>query len=135
MATVLIGGVAKAFAGPPAPTATRTGAARGPSSGTPVATLDSIPVGGAIAFSAPGRGPCVLLRPSQNSVEAYSRICTHAGCLVDYDQRQRILFCPCHGAEFDPSHGAQPIAGPAPSPLPSVPVAIDHRTGKVVVTT
>ena len=92
-------------------------------------------VGDAIAFNDPGLGPAVLVRTGRNDVAAYSRICTHAGCLVDYDQRQRILFCPCHGAEFDPSHGAQPIAGPAPSPLPSVPVAIDHRTGKVVVTT
>ena len=40
----------------------------------------------------------------------------------------------CHGAEFDPSHGARPIAGPAPTPLERIPVAIDQSTGNLVVT-
>lgn len=103
--------------------------------GKPVAKLDSIPVGGAVGFDAPGDGtPCVLLRLARADVAAFSRVCTHAGCLVGYDQASRILVCPCHGAEFDPSHDAQPVAGPAPTPLPRVPVAIDPATGNVVVT-
>jgi thiosulfate dehydrogenase (quinone) large subunit len=106
-----------------------------PVQGTPVASLDRLPVGGAIGFTAPtGNTPCVLLRPSQDHVVAYSRVCTHAGCLVGYDPGSKILVCPCHGAEFDPSRGAEVVGGPAPFPLPSVPVAIDHAAGEVVVT-
>jgi thiosulfate dehydrogenase (quinone) large subunit len=146
--TLLFAGIAKALAGTPSPATPAGGSSgrrtsggtsvspsRSPASqGTPIASLDSVPVGGAIAFNAPGTGPAVLLRPSMNSVEAYSRICTHAGCLVGYDRPSKILFCPCHGAEFDPARGAAPIAGPAPTPLRRIPVAIDHGTGKVVVT-
>jgi thiosulfate dehydrogenase [quinone] large subunit len=76
----------------------------------------------------------VLCRLSQSDVAAYSRVCTHAGCLVDFDQGSGVLFCPCHGAEFDPKHGARVIGGPAPSPLASIAVAIDPATGQVVAT-
>jgi thiosulfate dehydrogenase [quinone] large subunit len=146
--TLLFAGIARAVAGSPT-TATGTNrAANGGSSGgtsssgshtgapkgKAIAALASVPVGGAIGFNAPGAGPAVLLRPTTNTVEAYSRICTHAGCLVGYDQQSRILYCPCHGAEFDPARGAQPIAGPAPTPLRRIPVAIDRGTGQVVVT-
>jgi len=54
--------------------------------------------------------------------------------LVQFDQRTDVLVCPCHGAEFDPARGAAVIAGPAPSPLRSIPVAIDQARGTVVAT-
>jgi thiosulfate dehydrogenase [quinone] large subunit len=101
--------------------------------GTPVARLSRIPVGGAVGFRSPSGTPCALIRLGRNDVVAFSRVCTHAGCLVGYDQAQRILYCPCHGAEYDPSRGAAVIAGPAPRPLPEIPVKIDPATGEVVV--
>ena len=148
-ASLFVAAAAKAVAGSPTTftspgrgslasggsTATTSPSAGAPATrGTPIASLDSVPVGSAIGFTAPGGFPAVLLRPAQNSVLAYSRVCTHAGCLVQFDPRNDILICPCHGAEFDPTKGAAVIAGPAPSPLRSIPVAIDHATGKVVVT-
>jgi thiosulfate dehydrogenase (quinone) large subunit len=80
----------------------------------------------ATARARPARTPA--LRPSAR------RVCTHAGCLVQFDQRADVLVCPCHGAEFDPTRGASVIAGPAPSPLRSIPVAIDQARGTVVAT-
>ena len=146
--TLLLGMGATALAGTPT-SRTRTASAvpavrrtthpsaktQAPTSpGTPVAKLDSIPIGGAVGFSDPGSGnAAVLLRPAEHSVEAFSRVCTHAGCLVQWDQADALLVCPCHGAEFDPSQGGQPIAGPAPTPLESIPVAIDPSSGNVVV--
>jgi thiosulfate dehydrogenase (quinone) large subunit len=148
LGTLLLGAGATALAGTPAPRsrAARTvpspkqthhsgGASTPTVQGTRVAKLDSIPVGGAVAFSDPASGnPAVLLRPAERSVEAFSRVCTHAGCLVQWDQADALLVCPCHGAEFDPSRGARPIAGPAETPLERIPVAIDGSTGNVVVT-
>ncbi len=146
--------VAKAFAVPFASTAidggTRarggavgstgpTGATGGGSDGSPsvggrtITTLDRLPVGQAIGFTAPGVGAAVLVRLGNDQVAAYSRTCTHAGCLVGYDPNNRILVCPCHGAEFDPARGASPIAGPAPTALETIRVQVDPKTGNVVL--
>ena len=70
---------------------------------------------------------------ARSGFTAPSRTCTHAGCLVGYDPSNRILFCPCHGAEFDPARGAAPIAGPAPTALESIPVVVDAQTRDVVL--
>ena len=63
---------------------------------------------------------------------AYSKICTHLGCsvgLLGIDTRPplevRQLVCPCHQSVFDPLNGAKPLGGPAPRPLPQLPLAID----------
>src|SRR5207247_8240350 len=104
-----------------------------PVEGTPIARLADVPVGGAIPFDDPQAGSSVLVRLGSNRVAAFSRYCTHAGCLVGYDPSARLLVCPCHGAEFDPSQGADPVAGPAPAPLPSIHVEVDRGTGEVVV--
>jgi thiosulfate dehydrogenase [quinone] large subunit len=67
-----------------------TGSAGRTASGEAVAELSSIPVGGAIGFQAPDGTPAALVRLSGDEVVAYSRVCTHAGCLVGYDGSQRI---------------------------------------------
>ena len=100
--------------------------------GTPIAELDRLPVGGGVTFQDPAAGPAVLIRLSEGRVVAFSRVCTHAGCLVNYDQEAGLLVCPCHGAEFDPSRHALPVAGPAPTALPQIQVAIDRSSGTVV---
>ena len=68
-----------------------------------------------------------------DGVVAYTAICTHAGCEVGYDSSRELLVCPCHGAEFDPTRGARPVAGPAPTPLPSIKVEIDPSSGDVIL--
>ena len=32
---------------------------------------------------------------------AISRICTHMGCALNFERKDSVLVCPCHGAEFD----------------------------------
>jgi thiosulfate dehydrogenase [quinone] large subunit len=111
-----------------------TGSGHSPSvGGRTITTLDRLPVGKAIGFTAPGIGAAVLVRLATDKVVAYSRTCTHAGCLVGYDPSTRILFCPCHGAEFDPARGATPIAGPAPTALQMIPVVVDPQSRKVIL--
>jgi ubiquinol-cytochrome c reductase iron-sulfur subunit len=56
----------------------------------------------------------------------YSKICTHAGCPVGlYLATVHQLRCPCHQSTFDVLDGAQPVYGPAPKPLPQLPIEID----------
>jgi ubiquinol-cytochrome c reductase iron-sulfur subunit len=59
---------------------------------------------------------------------AYSKLCTHAGCPVGlYEETLQRLLCPCHQSLFDVLTGANPIFGPAPRPLPQLPLEIDRR--------
>lgn len=57
---------------------------------------------------------------------AYSKICTHAGCPVGlYQELTQQLLCPCHQSLFDVLTGAPPVFGPAPRPLPQLPIYFD----------
>ena len=63
-----------------------------------------------------------------DNIVAYSKICTHVGCPVAlYEQTTHHILCPCHQSTFDAAHGATVIFGPAPRPLPQLP--IDRRRG------
>ncbi len=102
--------------------------------GHTIANLDSLRVGQAVGFTAPGVGPAALVRLADGNVVAYSRICTHAGCLVGYDAGAHLLVCPCHGAEFDPAHQADPTPGsPTSTPLQMIRVVVDAATGDVIL--
>ncbi|MEX1177978.1 MAG: Rieske 2Fe-2S domain-containing protein [Nitriliruptor sp.] len=69
-----------------------------------------------------------------DTLVAYSRLCTHAGCAVAlYRDRDQALFCPCHQATFDARRGAVPVSGPASYPLPQLPLGIDDD-GFVIAT-
>jgi ubiquinol-cytochrome c reductase iron-sulfur subunit len=62
------------------------------------------------------------------NIVAYSRICTHVGCPVGlYEQTTHHLLCPCHQSTFDASKGAEVIFGPAPRPLPQLPITVDAQ--------
>ncbi len=59
---------------------------------------------------------------------AFSKLCTHAGCPVGlYQEETQQLLCPCHQSLFDVLDGAQPVFGPAPRPLPQLPIMIDAK--------
>ncbi|QCC47345.1 QcrA and Rieske domain-containing protein [Halobellus limi] len=54
---------------------------------------------------------------------AYSKVCTHAGCMVA-DRDGDTLVCPCHSGRFDPLSGADVTGGPPPRELPQLPITI-----------
>ena len=57
---------------------------------------------------------------------AYSKLCTHAGCPVGlYMEQTQQLLCPCHQSLFDVLSGGTQVFGPAPRPLPQLPLTID----------
>jgi ubiquinol-cytochrome c reductase iron-sulfur subunit len=57
---------------------------------------------------------------------AYSKLCTHLGCPVGlYEQQLELLVCPCHQSMFNVANGATPTFGPAPRPLPQLPLQVD----------
>ncbi len=59
---------------------------------------------------------------------AYSKVCTHLGCPVGlYEQQLELLVCPCHQSMFNVRNGAIPQFGPAPRPLPQLPLYFDDE--------
>ena len=65
---------------------------------------------------------------SPESFVAYSRVCTHVGCVVaQYEDEAQRLVCPCHQSSFDLLDGARVVFGPAGRPLPQLPLAIDTQ--------
>jgi ubiquinol-cytochrome c reductase iron-sulfur subunit len=61
-----------------------------------------------------------------DGIVAYSKICTHVGCPVAlYEQQTHHLLCPCHQSQFDITHEAAVIFGPAKRPLPQLPITVD----------
>jgi ubiquinol-cytochrome c reductase iron-sulfur subunit len=69
--------------------------------------------------------PTVMDWTVQNIV-CYSKICTHVGCPVAlYEQTTHHILCPCHQSTFNAPRGAQVLFGPAPRPLPQLPLMVD----------
>ena len=59
------------------------------------------------------------------NVVAFSAVCTHTGCdVADWDGESLRFQCPCHDSQFDPADGARVVGGPAPRPLPSLPLKL-----------
>ena len=57
---------------------------------------------------------------------AFSKLCTHLGCPVGlYQEKTQQLVCPCHQSIFNVNAGAIPQFGPAPRPLPQLPITVD----------
>ncbi|MFN2397592.1 MAG: FAD-dependent oxidoreductase [Gemmatimonadaceae bacterium] len=54
-------------------------------------------------------------RDSRGSVTLRSPVCTHMGCLVQWNEAEATWDCPCHGSRFRPN--GEVLAGPAESPL------------------
>lgn len=69
----------------------------------------------------------VFIVGSEQGAMALSPVCTHLGCLVNWDANKREFLCPCHAAKY--TMRGEIISGPQPRPLMQMPLRIEH--GKV----
>ncbi|MFB6134413.1 MAG: ubiquinol-cytochrome c reductase iron-sulfur subunit [Halanaeroarchaeum sp.] len=76
-----------------------------------------------VRFPEPAYAAPTELAFTVSGYAAYSKVCTHAGCMVS-EQEDGTLVCPCHFAEYDPTKGAQVTGGPAPRALPQLPITL-----------
>lgn len=104
----LIGGIGT-FLFPPERQAFRPGPAR-----LHVGPAESFNVGEGRKVQFHGQPAWVLRLPG--GFVAFSAICTHKGCIVDWDETRRLLRCPCHEGLYD-THG-NVVTGLPNQPLP-----------------
>jgi cytochrome b6-f complex iron-sulfur subunit len=76
-----------------------------------------------------GTEPVLLIRLTQTDWRAFSAVCTHLGCIVQYDPDRRLIWCACHNGMYNLR--GQVISGPPPKPLQEYTVHL--RSGEVVI--
>ncbi len=77
-----------------------------------------------LAYTVSGRAmkARIFLVSSSGGLTAFSAVCSHLGCLVNYHRDRHEFVCPCHGGKYDLS--GRNISGPPPAPLTRFPVKI-----------
>ena len=70
-----------------------------------------------------GPTPVIIINARDKGFFAFSKICTHLGCLVKYDKERQLFICPCHAGVFDLEGNV--ISGPPPRPLPKFSVRVE----------
>ena len=70
--------------------------------------------------------PAVILNRQDKGYIAFSRTCTHLGCLVEYNKNQQKFVCPCHAGVYDLDGNV--VSGPPPRPLAVLPLKIEGET-------
>ncbi len=76
-----------------------------------------------------GSQPGILIRTPAGELRAFTAICTHLGCTVQYRPDLGHIWCACHNGHFD-LNGIN-IAGPPPRPLE--PYVVNVRGDQIVV--
>jgi len=72
-----------------------------------------------------------IKRTQGDEVVAISAGCTHLGCIVSWDEQQKMFKCPCHEGRFDAD--GKVISGPPPAALKRHPAKVVD--GKILVRT
>jgi len=88
---------------------------------TPVSfPVSELPVGGTKVITYAGVSTLVMRTPE--SLRAFSLVCTHLGCIVEWQKDKNEFYCPCHDGRYD--EFGDVLAGPPPIPLEQFPVQI-----------
>lgn len=64
----------------------------------------------------------VLVRKRGGDLVALSAVCTHLGCIVQWEMGKQDFLCPCHGGHY--SADGVVTAGPPPKPLKKLPFTV-----------
>jgi Rieske Fe-S protein len=62
-----------------------------------------------------GNKPGILIRTNEGEFKAFSAVCTHLDCTVQYKKDENLIWCACHNGRYDLN--GKNISGPQPAPL------------------
>src|SRR5580698_2996286 len=69
-------------------------------------------------------GSCWLVRATEGApIRAFSTVCPHLGCGVDFNDKTNRFDCPCHASSFDLD--GRCLSGPSPRGLDELEVSAD----------
>lgn len=71
-----------------------------------------------------GRDLGIVVHTPESEVKAFSAMCTHLSCTVQYRRDQAVVWCACHNGKFDLE--GRNISGPPPRPLEQYDVHIEN---------
>ncbi len=73
--------------------------------------------------------PAILIRTPAGELRAFSAVCTHLNCTVQYRADISHIWCACHNGHYDLT--GKNIAGPPPRPLDAF--VVNARGNQIVV--
>lgn len=76
-----------------------------------------------------GSRPAILVRTPAGELRAFSAVCTHLNCTVQYRADLSEIWCACHNGHFDLN--GKNVAGPPPRPLDAY--VVNVRGAQIVV--
>ena len=76
-----------------------------------------------------GQKPARLINTPKGELKAFSAVCTHLNCTVQYEKDSSIIWCACHNGKFDLN--GRVISGPPPRALEEYSVSV--RGEEVIV--
>jgi cytochrome b6-f complex iron-sulfur subunit len=71
-----------------------------------------------------GGEAAVIIRTLSGEVAAFSAVCTHLGCIVQWQKENQQFHCPCHGGIFAAT--GEVLKGPPPRPLKRLTISIHN---------
>ena len=75
-----------------------------------------------------GSKPAILVRTPEGELRAFTAVCTHLECTVQYKAETSQIWCACHNGTYDLSGNV--VSGPPPRGLESFAVALRGEPGK-----
>lgn len=91
------------------------------SAGKVVVPEQDLPAGGVKFFEYAG-STAVMVRKQGGDLVVLSAVCTHLGCIVQWEKDKQDFLCPCHAGRFTPEGTV--ISGPPPKPLARIPFVV-----------
>jgi len=76
-----------------------------------------------------GSQPAILVKDTNGELKAFTAVCTHLACIVQYRSDISHIWCACHNGHFDLN--GRNVEGPPPKPLEQY--VVNVRADQIVV--
>ena len=72
-----------------------------------------------------GNKPVIVIRKADGEYVAFTGVCTHLDCIVQFRKDLEQIYCACHNGKYDLN--GRNVSGPPPAPLERYNIAIQNN--------